>query len=113
MLGFDPRYFVQMCDATQLQSDFSSINSLIQEIVDQSQGDVIAHLKLLRFLERVHRDIRELHFQPALPADRHGLHNLLKEMESEGGWPYIPKMSLRELISQEVRTLQDESLELE
>ena len=113
MLGCDPRYFVRMCDATQLQSNFSSINALIQEIVDQSQGDVIAHLKMLRFLERVHNNIRELHFQPALPADRHGLHNLLKEMEAEGGWPYIPKMSLRDLISQEDRVLQDELLDLE
>jgi hypothetical protein len=111
MLGCDPRYFVRMCDATQLQSDFSSINSLIQEIVEQSQGDVIAHLKMLRFLERVHQDIRELHFQPALPVDRHGLHNLLKEMEAEGGWPYIPKMSLRELLSQEDRAPQAECLE--
>ena len=113
MLGCDPRYFVRMCDATQLQSDFSSIDCLIQEKVDQSRGDVIAHLKMLRFLERVHQDIRELHFQPALPADRHSLHNLLKEMEAEGGWPYIPKMSLRELISQEERTIQDKAASLE
>jgi hypothetical protein len=103
MLGCEPRYFVKMSDETQLQRDFSTIASLIQQLVYQSQGDVIAHLKVLRFLEHLHQDIRESHFQPALPTDRHGLHNLLKEMEAEGGWPYIPKMSLRELISYEER----------
>lgn len=93
-----------MSDETHLQSDFTTIASLIQQVVHQSEGDVIAYLKVLRFLEHQHQGIRESHFQPALPPDRHGLYNLLKEMESEGGWPYIPKMTLKELISHEARS---------
>jgi hypothetical protein len=95
-----------MSDENHLQSNFSMIASLIQQVVHQSEGDVIAHLRVLRFLEHLHQDIRESHFQPALPTDRHGLNNLLKEMEAEGGWPYIPKMTLRELIAFEEKTAQ-------
>lgn len=79
------------------------ITSLIRQVVAQSKGDAIAQLRVLRFLEDLHRDIRESEFQPALPTDRHGLNNLLKEMEAEGGWPYIPKMNLRALLSHETR----------
>jgi hypothetical protein len=88
-----------MSDETQFHSDFSMITSLIQAVVDQSKGDAIAQLRVLRFLEHLHQEIRESEFQPALPTDRHGLNNLLKEMEAEGGWPYIPKMNLRALLS--------------
>jgi hypothetical protein len=91
-----------MSDETQFHSDFSMIAELIQKVVDQSKGDPIAQLRVLRFLEHLHQDIRESEFQPALPTDRHGLNNLLKEMEAQGGWPYIPKMNLRALLSYEL-----------
>jgi hypothetical protein len=94
--------FVRMSDETQSQSDFSTITALIRKVVDQSKGDAIAQLRVLRFLEHLHQDIRESEFQPALPTDRHGLNNLLKEMEAQGGWPYIPKMNLRALLSYEL-----------
>jgi hypothetical protein len=85
---------------------------LIQKVVDQSKGDPIAQLRVLRFLEHLHQDIRESEFQPALPTDRHGLNNLLKEMEAQGGWPYIPKMNLRALLSYELyENTPDQTLE--
>jgi hypothetical protein len=90
-----------MSDENQFHSDFSMITKLIRQVVDQSKGDAIAQLRVLRFLEHLHQDIRESEFQPALPTDRHGLNNLLKEMEAQGGWPYIPKMNLRALLSYE------------
>jgi hypothetical protein len=90
-----------MSDETQSHSDFSTITALIRKVVDQSKGDAIAQLRVLRFLEHLHQDIRESEFQPSLPTDRHGLNNLLKEMEAHGGWPYIPKMNLRALLSYE------------
>lgn len=100
MLKADLRnFFERMSDETHLQSDFSMITTLIWQVVAQSEGDAIAQLRVLRFLENLHQDIREAHFQPALPTDRHGLHNLLKEIETNGGWPYIPKMDLRTFLA--------------
>jgi hypothetical protein len=55
-------------------------------------------LAILRTLEELHRHIREEFFQPALPQSRHSLYSLLMEIESQGGWPYIERMRLQDLL---------------
>jgi hypothetical protein len=73
---------------------------MINQLTEQFQGDEIALLSLLRLLERSHQTIREKHFQPTLPRDRHRLYALLREIEAAGGWPYIPRIPLRQFLKQ-------------
>jgi hypothetical protein len=69
----------------------------LQLAVDhQQQTDEL--LAILRTLEELHRHIREDFFQPALPQSRHSLYSLLMEIEAQGGWPYIERMRLQDLL---------------
>ncbi|MCT0208222.1 hypothetical protein [Synechococcus sp. CS-1332] len=64
-----------------------------------------ALLDLLRRIEHLHRSIQDGPFRSSLPSDRNGLFTLLSEMESSGGWPYIPRLQLRtfmDLLSPEL-----------
>jgi hypothetical protein len=63
------------------------------------QGDPIALLALLRQLEQLHREIRDGVFQDSLPNNRQALYSLLRDIESEGGWPYIERMRLQEFLA--------------
>jgi hypothetical protein len=87
------------------QEDFRAIEVHLHRLIDKSQADPVALLKILRFLESLHNEVRELHFQPALPIHRHELYAMLREVEAQGGWPYIPRMQLREILSHEAQAL--------
>jgi hypothetical protein len=87
-----------MLEEKRFKEDFVAIAACVDQLVGQAKGDAVEQLKILRFLENLHQDIREHHFQAALPTSRHELYALLREMESEGGWPYIPRMQLRMLL---------------
>jgi hypothetical protein len=50
-------------------------------------------------LEQLHREIRDGSFQDSLPENRQQLYSLLKDIESEGGWPYIERMRLQAFIA--------------
>jgi fido (protein-threonine AMPylation protein) len=79
----------------------------LQLAVDyQHQTDEL--LAILRTLEELHRHIREDFFQPALPQSRHSLYSLLMEIESQGGWPYIERMRLQDLLQAMVADTPDE-----
>jgi superfamily II DNA/RNA helicase len=71
----------------------------IQTIAERSQGDPIALLRLLRALEQVHRDIQGDYFQSALPDSRQALYALLRDIEENGGWPYIQRWKLHALFA--------------
>ncbi len=62
------------------------------------QGDILSVLALLRQLEKLHREIRDGIFQETLPDNRQALYSLLKDIEAEGGWPYIERMRLQDLM---------------
>ena len=64
-------------------------------IAEQRAEQPEALLDLLRRIEHLHRTIQDGHFRSSLPGDRNGLFTLLAEMESSGGWPYIPRLQLR------------------
>jgi hypothetical protein len=95
---------VQMPEDQLFQEDFRAITAHLHQLIDRSEVDPVALLKILRFLEKLHQEVRELHFQPALPIHRHELYAMLREIEAEGGWPYIPRMQLREILSGEMQT---------
>lgn len=67
-------------------------------IAEQCSGQPEALLDLLRRIEKLHRTIQDGPFRSSLPSDRNGLFALLSEMESSGGWPYIPRLQLRTFI---------------
>jgi hypothetical protein len=81
-----------------LEPDLAAIAELTQSLAHRCQGDHQALLKLLRLLESQHRQIREDQFLTALPPNRQALYRLLRDIEREGGWPYIPGISLRILL---------------
>ena len=85
-----------------------TLEQLITQLAEQSKADELQLLALLRLLERSHQTIREQYFQPILPCDRHRLYKLLREIEAEGGWPYIPRLRLKQLLDEvEHNTLLD------
>lgn len=63
-----------------------------------SKNDPIKLLAILRNLESLHQNIRDTLFQEALPDNRQALYTLLKDIEANGGWPYIYRSRLRELV---------------
>lgn len=76
-----------------------------QELVDcfyrlakDYQNDAQVLLLLLRELEKLHQAIRDDFFQAALPTNRRALYQLLRDIETEGGWPFIPRMKLQTLL---------------
>jgi hypothetical protein len=76
------------------------------------QGDSLALLALLRLLEGLHRNIRDSLFVNSLPNDRQALYALLQNIEEEGGWPFINRMTLRSLLTNLADTTPNE-LELD
>lgn len=83
---------------TQLESQLEAIGADITNLARKYQGDCGALLSLLRYLEFLHRTIREDFFEESLPNTRHTLYDLLKEIEETGGWPYIERMKLQDFI---------------
>jgi hypothetical protein len=84
--------------ATDLAS-MTAITSEIRVIADRSSGDVLALLHLLRTLEKLHHEIQEGYFQAALPDSRQSLYALLRDIEENGGWPYIQRFKLQALCA--------------
>lgn len=79
-------------------ADLTAIASLVHQTAIARKGDGIALLALLRLLESLHREIRDSLFQETLPTSRQDLYALLREIEANGGWPYIHRMKLRQLL---------------
>jgi len=80
------------------QSELQAITDAVRALATRCEGDSLALLALLRTLERLHREVREGGFQVSLPDNRQALYALLKDIEEEGGWPYIDRMRLRSLL---------------
>lgn len=71
----------------------------IHGIAEQHQADPLVLLQLLRMLEQLHRDIQQDYFQSALPNSRQSLYALLRDIEENGGWPYIQRWKLQALFA--------------
>lgn len=83
----------------QLSAQLQAIAANIRALAQSCQGDSLALVALLRSLEELHREIREGLFQAALPDNRQQLYKLLKDIETEGGWPYIERMKLQSFLA--------------
>jgi hypothetical protein len=85
-------------DKNKLSDDLQTITAAVNDAVACCEGDIIALLTLLRQLEKLHRAIVDGVFQESLPVNRQQLYSLLKDIESEGGWPYIERMRLQAFL---------------
>jgi hypothetical protein len=94
-------------------SDLEAISSQIHSMADRSQGDIHSLLLLLRTLEKLHREIQEGYFQAALPDSRQALYTLLRDIEENGGWPYIQRWKLQALFANLPAQGEIEEVELE
>lgn len=79
--------------------DLEAIAALVQQTAAQYQGQSRKLLALLRRLEALHQEIRDDLFQKSLPDNRQSLYALLRDIESDGGWPYIHRMKLQEFLA--------------
>jgi hypothetical protein len=85
--------------ATPSMARLGKIVDEIHEIADLDRSDPIALLQLLRTLEQLHREIQQGYFQSALPDSRQALYALLRDIEENGGWPYIQRWKLQALFA--------------
>ncbi|HEY9845369.1 MAG TPA: hypothetical protein V6D03_04160 [Candidatus Caenarcaniphilales bacterium] len=84
--------------AKKFESDIRDLAVTILLLAQNHKNDTSALLNLLRMLEALHREIRDELFQETLPTNRRALYTLLRQIEVEGGWPYIPRMKLKSLL---------------
>jgi hypothetical protein len=85
-------------DQTAGATELEAIATVVLHEAERRRGDGRSLLALLRLLEALHREIRDGLFQESLPVNRQALYALLKDMEAEGGWPYIHRMKLKEIL---------------
>lgn len=85
--------------SASLPKDLSQLSDLIDQAALGRKGNSTDLLALLRLLERCHRDICETLFYDALPDNRQHLYALLRNIEVNGGWPYIQRMKLQALLA--------------
>lgn len=94
----EPVSIESLAVAEPLPPDLQGIADAIDQAAQTRQGDSVALLALLRLLEQRHRDICETRFRDALPSNRHTLYTLLRDIEVNGGWPYIQRMKLHSFL---------------
>ena len=81
-----------------LPEDLLQLSQVVQSTAQGREGDCLALLALLRLLNELHSEIRDTLFREALPDNRRRLYRLLKDIEQQGGWPYIKRMQLLALL---------------
>lgn len=86
-------------ESEKLSCKLQAIATVVYDAVQDCQGDTVALLAMLRQLEHLHRELRDGVFQESLPVNRQQLYSLLKDIESEGGWPYIERMRLQAFLA--------------
>ena len=82
------------------KAELSAVAQMTQAMAEERKGDVLALLALLRMLEACHKEIRDGLFQEAFPTNRQRLYQLLRDIETQGGWPYVPRMKLQQFLRQ-------------
>lgn len=86
-------------ESQRLSSQLEAIATVVYNAATACEDDTVALLALLRQLEQLHREIRDGVFQESLPVNRRQLYSLLRDIESEGGWPYIERMRLQAFLT--------------
>ncbi|NEQ43888.1 MAG: hypothetical protein F6K00_10155 [Leptolyngbya sp. SIOISBB] len=87
-------------DFDQLPDDLKLLAQTAEQAAIARAGHEIELLALLRLLEQLHSQIRDDWFQASLPTNRQRLYALLRDIEVNGGWPYIQRMRLHTLVKE-------------
>jgi hypothetical protein len=99
---------------TTSDASIQEISAAIWKLAEQAGDNSLLLLSLLRDLELLHRTIRAELLEPSLPQTRQNLYQLVKEIEEHGGWPYIERMKLKDLLqrmeAEELNPKQDDSI---
>ncbi len=83
----------------QADSELQIALATIWKIAQESKGQTLELLEILRSIENLHNRLRDTLFQDSLPDNRQALYVLLKDIEAKGGWPYIYRIKLQDLLS--------------
>lgn len=86
-------------ESKALDAAMEKISHQVLHLAGECEGNHQMLLSLLRSLEKVHREIRESAFLESLPNSRRGLERILKDIEDNGGWPYIERMRIKQLLA--------------
>jgi hypothetical protein len=86
-------------DSQKQQEQLEKIIETVWLLANDCREDHQSLLCLLRTLESLHREIRDKLFEPSLPNTRNTLTHLLRDIEESGGWPYIERMKLQQLLA--------------
>jgi hypothetical protein len=78
--------------------DLLELAQIVQAAAQRREGNCLTLLALLRLLNELHSEIRDTLFREALPDNRQRLYRLLRDIEQEGGWPYIQRTKLVALL---------------
>ncbi|ELS31274.1 MULTISPECIES: hypothetical protein [Pseudanabaena] len=78
-------------------SELEQLTDRLWQTAQAQQSSSANLLQILRVLEALHKRIRDDLFQPSLPTSRHELFNLLRDIETNGGWPHIYRMKINEI----------------
>ncbi|VXD13167.1 conserved hypothetical protein [Planktothrix serta PCC 8927] len=100
-------------DSQALLIQLQSLAEEVWTLAKTVEGNSLELLAVLRLLEQLHQDIRDSLFQQSLPDNRQQLYHLLREIESKGGWPYIPRNSLKSVMENWQRESPEVGLEEE
>lgn len=92
-----------------LPEDLKEIAGGIEAAALARRQHTLELLSLLRVLEYLHREIRDGLFRDSLPENRQQLYALLRDIEVNGGWPYIQRMKLRSLLDHLLESSTEES----
>ena len=89
---------MQVPNPSPLNSSVEAITQSIKQEALKAKDDTTELLSLLRVLEGLHRHIRDDYFLSVLPDNRQALYALLRDIEQNGGWPYIPRIKLQKFL---------------
>ncbi|MBV5261247.1 hypothetical protein FLX56_22790 [Synechococcus moorigangaii CMS01] len=90
-----------------LSEQLDRIHQELLAIATQYEGNGEQLLAILRQIESTHRQISEGYFYPSLPERRRDLYNILRDMETAGGWPYIARPKLKFILENFLAAEQD------
>ncbi|MGB0560250.1 MAG: hypothetical protein ACPGVO_00405 [Spirulinaceae cyanobacterium] len=89
----------QPSNPSALVAQLDSLQYQVLSIAQEQPHDCLALLALLRLLNQLHQQIRDEFFYPALPDNRHGLAQVLRNIEETGGWPSIERVRLQAFLA--------------
>jgi hypothetical protein len=84
--------------ANDLESLLEKLGDDFWNLAQNYKQDRLFLLSLLRYLEQLHRKIRTDLFESSLPQTRNDLYQLVKDIDEKGGWPYIERMRIQDLL---------------